>query len=188
MGPIMTRIGIGVGLATLVVVIVGFILPATYTVSRTVTIAADIERVHQFVGDLEQWDQWTPWVKADPTIVVTFGDKTTGVGAHQDWSGDSGNGALTFTRSDPAWGVAYDMSMEEGKHDSKATMEYTQNAGATEVAWVMIGELGNNPFNRYFGLMMDPLIGPMFEEGLNRLKLVAEKEAPIVGVPLEKKF
>ncbi len=184
MRPIVTRIGIGVGLATLVVVIVGFLLPGTYTVSRTVTINAEIERVHYYIGDLEQWDQWTPWVKADPTIVTTFGDKTTGVGAHQSWTGDSGNGALTFTRSDPTKGVAYEMTMEEGKHESQATMEYTRSGDATDVAWVMVGQLGNNPFNRYFGLMMDPMIGPMFEDGLNRLKLLAEKDEPLVGAPL----
>lgn len=188
MGPILKRVGIGVGAATLVVVIIGFILPSSYTISRTVTIEADAAHIHTFVGDLEQWGDWTPWVKADPTIVVTLGEKTTGVGAHQDWTGDSGSGALTFTRSDAAWGVAYDMSMDEGKYDSQSTMEYTASGATTDVAWIMTGDLGNNPFNRYFGLMMDPMIGPMFEEGLNRLKLLAEKEKPIVGVPLENKF
>ncbi len=170
------------------VIVIGYMLPGTYTVSRTVTIEADMARIHTFVGDLEQWGEWIPWVKADPTIVVTFGDKTVGVGAHQDWIGDSGSGSLTFTRSDPDWGVAYDMNMDDGKYESVSTMEYTTTGDTTEVAWVMVGCLGNNPFKRYFGLMMDPMIGPMFEDGLNRLKLVAEKEAPIVGAPIQQKY
>jgi len=188
MGPIIKRVGIGVGLATLLVVAVGFMLPSSYTVSRSVIINADPSHIHTFVGDLAQWPEWTPWVKADPTIVVTRGDRTTGVGAHQDWTGDSGSGSLTFTRSDPAWGLAYDMSLDEGKYDSQATMTYWIDGETTEVIWMMTGDLGNNPFSRYFGLMMDPMIGPMFEEGLNRLKLVAEKDVPIVGVPLQRKF
>ena len=183
MGPIIQRIGIGIGLATLLVVVVGFLLPSEYVVNRTVTINAVPTHIHTFVGDLEQWPAWTPWMKADPTIVITFGEITTGVGAHQDWTGDSGNGALTFTRSDPTWGVGYDMTMDDGKYISQSTMEYTAAGNATEVSWIMTGSLGSNPFNRYFGLMMEPMIGPMFEEGLNRLKLVAEKEMPDQEAP-----
>ena len=32
------------------------------------------------------------------------------------------------------------------------------------------GDLGSNPINRYFGLIMDRMMGPDFEEGLNTLK------------------
>ena len=40
------------GLATLLVVVIGFMLPATYTVTRAVTINAAPDRIHTFVGDL----------------------------------------------------------------------------------------------------------------------------------------
>ena len=178
MGPIIKRIGIGVGLATLVVVAVGFMLPSTFTVSRAVTINAEPARIHTLVGDLKEWPNWAPWAKADPSMVVTYGAATTGVGAHQSWVGDSGNGQLTFTRSEPDWGVAYDMTFDGEKHASRSTMTYLRAGSATEVVWVMTGDIGNNPFNRYFGLMMDPMIGPMFEDGLNRLKLESEKQGP----------
>ncbi len=176
MGPILKRIGLGIGLATLVVIAVGFMLPSQYTVSRTMNISASPDHIHTFVGDLEKWPDWTPWVKSDPTIKITFGDLTTGVGAHQSWAGDSGGGELTFTRTNPASGIGYDMSFEEGKHPSQGTMAYKATGDSTEVTWTMIGDNGANPFNRVFGLMMDPMIGPMFEDGLNRLKLIAEKE------------
>ena len=179
MGPILKRIGIGIGLATLLVVVIGFLLPATYTVTRTVTINASPDRIHAFVGDLEKWDDWTPWVQADPTIVVTIGDKATGVGAHQSWTGESGGGELTFTHSDAGQGIGYDMTSDEGKYSSQGTMGYRNAGGATEVVWAMTGDNGKNPFNRYFGLMMDPMVGPMFEDGLNRLKLAAETTTPV---------
>ena len=41
----------------------------------------------------------------------------------------------------------------------------------------MQGEHGWNLLERYAGLLTDALLGPMFDEGLARLKLVAE-EAP----------
>lgn len=178
MGPILKRIGIGIGLATLLVIGVGLALPSSYTISRSVTITASPARIHTFVGDLRQWPEWAPWAKADPSIVVHYGEVTAGQGAHQSWTSNSGGGELTFTRSDPDWGVAYDMSMDDGKYVSQATMEYKRAGSATEVVWTMVGDTGRNPFNHYFGLMMDPMVGPMFEDGLNRLKLEAEKAAP----------
>ncbi|MFT5784263.1 MAG: hypothetical protein ACI9JE_001586 [Candidatus Krumholzibacteriia bacterium] len=175
MGPIIKRIGIGVGLATLVVLSVGMLLPATYTVSRSVVVNAEPAHIHTFVDDLAQWPNWTPWVKDDPTIEIEFGELTSGVGAHQAWDGDSGAGELTVTMSDPTTGVGYDMAFNEGKYLSKGTIEYKPGSDGTEVVWTMVGDNGRNPVSRYFGLMMDPMTGPMFEDGLNRLKLIAEK-------------
>jgi hypothetical protein len=34
--------------------------------------------------------------------------------------------------------------------------------------------MGSNPLNRWFGLMMDRLVGPDFEAGLANLKRLAE--------------
>ncbi len=192
MVPILKRVGIGIGLATLLVIAIGFALPSSYTISRAVTINAAPARIHALVNDLERWPDWTPWAKADPSLVVTFGDITQGVGAHQSWTGNSGGGELTITRSDPDWGVGYDMSLDDGKYKSQATLEYKRAGSATEVVWTMSGENGNNPFTRYFGLMMDPMVGPMFEDGLNRLKLAAEKspheaapDSTIMGAPTD---
>ena len=66
-------------------------------------------QVHAFVGDLEKWDEWTPWIEDDPSIVTTFGEKTVGVGAHQSWTSESGDGELTLTQSDElAFRVVFD--------------------------------------------------------------------------------
>jgi hypothetical protein len=40
--------------------------------------------------------------------------------------------------------------------------------------WTNEGEMGGNPINRWFGLMMDRMVGPDFEAGLANLKKLAE--------------
>ena len=50
MNPVLRLILIGVVLATLVVVAVGFLLPREYTVERRVTINAAPERIHALAG------------------------------------------------------------------------------------------------------------------------------------------
>lgn len=174
MGPILKRVSIGVGLATLAVLGVGFLLPATYSVNRSLVIKAEAAHIHTFVNDLEQWPNWSPWVKDDPTIEVVLGEITAGVGAHQTWEGSRDSGEITFTRSDPAVGIGFHMALDHGKYLSTGTIEYTLLDGGTEVIWTMNGENSGNPIDRYFFLMMDPMTGPIFEDGLNRLKLLSE--------------
>jgi hypothetical protein len=177
MPQILKRIAIGVGLATLIVIAVGFMLPGSYTVTRKVTVKAAPAAIHALVGDLEQWPEWTPFLEADPTTVVTVGDKTTGAGASQSWTGESGSGELTFTRSEPDWGIAYDMVFDEGAYRSTCDMTYKVVDDGTEVSWSMAGDNGLNVLKRYMGMVMDKWVGPMFEDGLNKLKLVAETSA-----------
>ena len=176
--PLLKRLGIGVGLATLLVIVVGLFLPRTYTIERSIVITASQERIHESCDNLDHWPRWSPWCKADPDLKITLGDVTRGKGAHQSWISKASVGELTFTRSDPAWGVGFDMVFDKGPTEAICTMRYAPaDSGGIEVTWVMTGDNGYNLLARYFGLLMDPLMGSMFDEGLVRLKLVAE-EAP----------
>ncbi len=165
------------GLLLLLVILflaVGFVLPARYHVEREVVIGAPVTEVHALVGDLEEWDRWTPWKEADPTIVVTIGEHSTGVGAHQSWTGKSGDGELTFRSVDPAWGVEYDLDFDHGRYRTKGALRYETVENGTRVTWSMDGEMGSNPVERWFGVLMDWMVGPDFERGLDRLKTVLE--------------
>ncbi len=157
--------------------LVGLFLPSAYHVERETLIAASPEAVHAHVGDLAAWDAWTPWLEQDPTIEVTLGASTTGVGAHQSWTGESGSGQLTFTLCDPARGVAYDMDFNQGQYVSTGEIAYHPAEGGTRVVWAMDGDMGRNIIARYMGLVMDAWTGPMFENGLAKLKTVVEAGA-----------
>ena len=157
-----------------IIVAVGFFLPSSYVVEKEITIQATPAAVHVFVDDLTKWPEWGPWQEEDPSIVTTLGAITAGVGAHQSWSGDSGSGELTFTASDPASGVQYDLSFDDGKFLCVSAVRYIDRAGATKVTWSMRGDVGNNLLGRYFALFSDSLVGPMFTRGLEKLKASVE--------------
>jgi len=80
------------------VIIVGLFLPSNYMVTRTVEISATPDQIHEYVGDLKRWPEWSPWKKADPTIEFTLGALTEGVGTSQSWTDKSGGGSLTVTQ------------------------------------------------------------------------------------------
>lgn len=157
---------------------VGAALGSHFRVERRTSIKADVARVHELCGDLKNWGQWEPWRDDDPTIVVTLGEKTTGIGAHQRWTGDSGNGELTFTRCDPQAGITYDMVFIDGdnRSPSVALMNYRQlEPGTVEVQWVIEGDLDLPVIGGYLALAFDSMVGPSFERGLAKLKSACEQ-------------
>lgn len=168
-------------LSTIVFVVilvgVGLFLPSDYQVSRSILIEADRENIHGLVGELTRWPEWAAWQEMDPSLKTVYGEKTTGIGAYQAWNGKSGNGELTFTKCDPESGVAYDLFFAGGRDKSPGAISYDATDNGTNVTWEMSGDFGMNLIGRYYGLMMDRMVGTMFDDGLKRLKKRAEADA-----------
>jgi polyketide cyclase/dehydrase/lipid transport protein len=153
------------------VAVIGLFLPAQYSVERSIVVHASPDKVHEYVGDLKKWDDWAPWKEEDPSILVTLGEKTSGVGASQSWVGDSGTGALTVTESSPESGIRYDLLFDGGTYECRGTIKYYKMAdGDTRVTWAMTGDMGKSLASGYFALLMDTMVGNMFEKGLKNLK------------------
>ena len=175
----MKKVLISLGVLAALFVVVGLFLPSTYAVEERVEIKASPEAIHALVGDLTKWNDWAPWLEADPTVVTTLGASTTGVGASQTWTSDEGDGELTFTASDPAKGIAYDMVfiMGETRAPAACAMTYEVNGENTTVVWTMEGDMGDSMppvVSGYMTLIMGGAIGEMFQAGLQKLKTVAE--------------
>jgi len=167
---------LGIGIAVIIVLVVGisFFLPSAYHVQRTVSIDASPAQIHRLTSDLQNgWPQWEPWSEADDTIVTTYGDVTAGVGASQSWTSTDGTGVLTLTVCDVTAGVEYDMAFNVDQYLSKGKLGYTPTASGTDVTWEMDGDM-SGVIAKYFGFMMDSMVGPMFEQGLDNLKAATE--------------
>lgn len=163
-------------LLILIVIIVGLFLPTNYIVNKSIIIDAKPAAIHEYVGDLKKWPDWEPWTEKDPTIIVTYGGKTSGIGASQSWSGKGGEGRLTLTSSSPASGIKYDLSFDNGKHECKSAMIYKpMEDGQTKVTWVVEGDMNKPIIGGYYALIMETMTGPVFERGLKKLKKQVEE-------------
>jgi len=161
-----------------VVVVVGLFLPTSYMVERSVVIDAPPSQIHKYVGDLKNWDSWEPWREEDPTIVIMHGQKTKGVGASQSWVGESGDGALTFTKDSPTEGIAYDLVFDGGAYVCQSAMIYDPlEDGETKVTWTMSGDMGTPVIGGYFAMIMDKMVGETFDKGLSNLKSTVEGQS-----------
>ena len=156
--------------------LIGFFLPSRYRVERSVVVQAQPAAIYGQISNFKNWLQWTAWNQTKyPDMQVKFDGPETGVGAGYSWEGKStGQGSIKFTRTEPDKGISYDLDFEQGKYKSTGVITLEQAGERIKVTWSNEGDLGGNPINRYFGLMMDKMIGPDFEEGLAKLKEIAE--------------
>jgi hypothetical protein len=160
-------------LIVVVLGVVGFLIPHDYNVEESVVIDAKPSDVHDLVGDLRRWDDWMPWKEMDPTIQVTYGAETKGVGASQTWTGKDGTGFIRITASDEDKGIEYDMKMDE--MPAKGAIRYERVGDSTKVTWSMSGDIDKPVIGGYFALLMPRMMGGSFEKGLKKLESQVEK-------------
>lgn len=166
--------GIVAGLALLVVG-GGLLLPATFKVVRSVSIAAPPDKVYALVADPRAWARWSVWNLRDPKMRVEYSGAPSGAGAVWAWKSESqGDGRMTFTAAEAPARVAFDLYFPDFGTTSKGELSFAPEDAGTRVSWTMNGDMGRNPVYHWFALFSEKMIGPDFEGGLANLKRVAE--------------
>jgi uncharacterized protein YndB with AHSA1/START domain len=156
--------------------IVGYALPGTFTVVRTAAIAAPPDKVYALVADPRRWKEWSAWNRRDPKMQIEYGGPPAGMGAKWSWKSRSeGDGEMTFTAAEPGRRVAFDLYFPDFGTTSKGELRLEPAGADTRVTWTMHGDMGANPLYRWFALGADGMVGKDFEEGLAGLKALAEK-------------
>jgi len=164
------------GLAALVVVLVGvgFLLPSTARVERSIIVKAAPEDVFVIVNDLTRFKEWNAWSEKDPKMTMMLSGPPTGVGAIMTWNSEVlGAGRQEIVESTPYSAVRVKLSFG-GAGDGHATLSLAPTMGGTKVDWSYEADLGINPVMRYFGLFMDQWVGDDYARGLSRLKALVE--------------
>jgi hypothetical protein len=171
---ILKWLGIGAFAIVLIVAVIGFCLPRKFHVERGIAINAPPEAIHAVVAKLREWPTWTAWtVERYPDMKIAFSGPEEGVGAKQTWEGKtSGNGSIEIKKSDPQEGIEYEFAFDG--HPSTGAIKFLPGPDSTLVYWSSEGDMGLNPIGRYFGMLMDGMMGPDFEKGLANLKRKVE--------------
>lgn len=159
---------------TAAAVVGGFFLPAKYEVERSIDIRAPATLIFGHVNDLTKNPAWSPWQAADPEQVITYGPVTTGVGAHYRWRGQkTGTGTLRIVESHSPSRI--ECALQIGDHNqARVHWHFVPQGEFVHTTWRMTGDVGKSLIGRYLGLFMDEMVGDYFDDGLRRLKAVAE--------------
>lgn len=148
-----------------------------FEVSRSTTVLADPERVHELVDDLRAWQQWSPWEQLDPDLQREYSGAESGVGARYAWSGNkkAGAGSMEITASTPEEVRVRLVFLKPFKAENDVDFTIRPVADGTAVTWRMRGQQKGlmGLVGRF--LPMDKLVGKDFERGLAQLKECAER-------------
>jgi uncharacterized protein YndB with AHSA1/START domain len=157
--------------------------PDSFVVSRSTLIAAPAEKIFPLINDLHAQSRWSPFEK-DPNMKRVHSGAPAGKGAVYEWDGNRqvGAGRIAITDSLPPSRVslALDMSRPFEAHN-KVDFVLEQKDAATNVTWAM---QGRQPFiGKLMSLFIncDKMVGAEFENGLAKLKALAEDDATRVA-------
>ena len=157
---------------------IGYELPDTSHVERTVVIKASPQTVFPYVNNPRKFNEWSPWARKDPNMKTTYSGPESGVGAIFTWHStdpDVGSGRSLITLSKPPHRVA--TRLDFGTRGTATAYFDIEPAGnGSRVTWGFDTQFGNNLIMRYFGLLMDRWVGGDYQQGLRNLKTIVEQQ------------
>ncbi len=164
--------------------VIGLFLPDNAKVERSIYVKSRASIVYNLINDLNQWPTWSPWHQIDPNTLWNYSEPAIGKGAWYSWTSDNhnlGTGKMTIDACMPDERIDLTLSMN-GMGDAQLQFLIEGKGAQTKLSWVLSKKLGNNPYARYWGLIMDKMMGPDFDKGLEKIKEIAEKrgEKPLI--------
>jgi uncharacterized protein YndB with AHSA1/START domain len=150
----------------------------SFTVERSIAIAAAPERVFDAIVDFHRWTDWSPWEGLDPNMERRYTGPDAGVGATYEWEGSrkvgSGRMEIIDATTPSSIGIKLDF-LKPFKSHSQTRFTVAPDGGATKVTWTMKGP--KTFMTKVMGIFtsMDKVVGRDFEKGLTQLKAVAER-------------
>ena len=168
-------------LAFILVLVLGliigsFFLPSTAQVERSITIEKPVDNVFSIVNDLSRFNEWSPWHGLDPQANYQFEGPQSGVGAKMMWQSQdknvgSGSQEIIESAANEKVVIALDFG-QQGKAIAEILTQPVDDN--TLVTWKLISDAQGSMIGKYFNLMLDSMVGPMYETGLTQLKAIAE--------------
>ena len=167
MAPLAKVFG-GIGTVLVTLMVIGFVLPGTWSAEASIRIEAAPTEVFPLLNDLSRWDAWTNWGELDSEL----SDPSRGVGASRSWEDPNlGSGSVTITGSGPPTFVRYEVEVGGGASVG-GELRIEALEGASRVTWREEGDFGRNPLMGYVARGMAKAQGAQLAEGLEKLRYI----------------
>ncbi|MDX2008563.1 MAG: SRPBCC family protein, partial [Myxococcaceae bacterium] len=161
-------------------VVFSALLPSTYRFEKSVRIARPVEDVEPLVTDVTRYRTWSAWGEKEPgaTYVNEPSGDSRHLGAKVSWKGQQiGEGSLT-TVARAEHSITNHLELKTpAPMKSTDVIRFEADGRDTVVTWSNEGQL---PFPmRFFGLVVDRVVGADYARGLARLKEQLEAQSPV---------
>jgi len=143
-----------------------------FEVCRAIEIEAPPERVLDLLASFREWRRWSPFEQQDADLERDYRGAERGVGAIYDYRGKrSGAGTLEITEADDRQVHVRVAFRKPFKTISEHDFVLRPEGDSTRVTWRMVGT--QNALSRVV-FPAQKFLGPVFDQGLEQLKGVAE--------------
>lgn len=173
-------------LAGLIVLLllIGFVLPAKLEVSKSFSIKAPAGAVFEEINDLKRWEAWQYWNTLDPEMKIAYSENTIGAGASYSWQGPKlGDGNLAIEESTPDKSVA--IKMDFGGSPATALYTLEPESESTKLTFNFANDQGMNPIGRWINVAMKSEIEKSFDYAGEKIKAIAEAKPKFTYVITE---
>lgn len=156
--------------------LIGFFLPKKSVITRSAIIEGTQKQTFEQINDFKNWDHWSKWNRIDTTMQKIYSTPSSGANATYNWESTNsnlgkGNMKIIYSTMDS---IQLEMNfMEGGVAYTKFILEKVDDK-KTKVIWSMSSDL-ENPMERWFGLMMNKMVGKDFETSLAQLNSFVAK-------------
>ncbi len=153
--------------------IVALILPSALNVSESKIIKADDKVVYRQVNILKNWEPWSPFLEADPSMSLEYQGAESGIGARVSWTSNNiDNGMLEIVGAKVFRHLKIDVQI--GDHHGEMAYDIEPYGDSTGIVWSFTMPL-SYPWERYLGIFMKPQLQKTFKDGLVNLAYIAEQ-------------
>lgn len=172
---IIKNIGLGLLIFFGLLAAIPFLLPNKYVVERSIEIASPVDSVYLAVADFNSYLKWNPWTQMEPNSEQSIEGTPATVGSKWSWNGkEVGKGSLTIMALDPNKSIQSSLVFEAPMQSSAQDTWKFESTSPTTTKVTWHNEGGFAYFDRYFGLMLDGMLGGQFDTGLKNLKSLCE--------------
>ncbi len=173
---VLKKLMIGVVAIVVILLVIGFLLPRTRHVERSVIIDAPASVIFAQVNGFQNFNEWSPFVAVMPNASYGFEGPDYGVGSKITWEvtePEAEVGSQTIVASTPYERV--DLELDLGPQgDGQSTYLLQDAEGGTRLTWTFDTDFGLDIPGRYWGIFLDRQLGPLYAQGLANLKRIAE--------------
>lgn len=161
-----------------VFLVVALFMPKEYNLDREIVIAKSADIVYSQVVDHQVRIKWSPWAAMDPNAKNTYEGTAGEVGSKWSWDGDPakvGSGSAEIVNLVPGKLIEQKLVFLTPRAGvANESVSFEEVEGGTKTVWHFEKKL-TYPVKRYVGaFLLDGMLGPVFEKGLESLKAQCE--------------
>jgi len=156
-----------------------------FSVERSKVINSSRATVYNYLNDFRNYEDFESWSVEDPSIKMTFANKTSGNGASFYWDGADGKGNAITLKTKEGESIAQKMQYDGTEADVSWTLKDTLN-GKTKVTWRAKGTM-SFLFKIYTSLHggSDKVIGTIYEKSLVNIDKNLDYETKTYAVKVD---